>query len=673
MAKALFGFRATFALGALVLFLILIHVVTGEHIINSGSSIINVNQSAISLINISIYNNDSGNDANITGLNITLLNETVLFLSNSNGTDTNNSFSNTSNVLTWVNASAYLIGINETKYFWFNINATSIGNYNIAITRLNATGAYSTNITINVSDLAAPSITNVINRTITGSSAIINWTTNENANSIIYYGESQSNLSSSLANYSNVTSRQLTITGLKSSTRYYYNVTSCDVYNNCANSSIYNFTTSSYVVSTTFNFNEETSYVFNISINNTESSADMNITEVNITLHSNITFTASSNGTNAIGIFNSTSTILSWHNDGLVMNLSNNNFWFTASVAIPGNYSINVSVTNRYGIGVSNLSVNVNDINVPVIDGNSLSNSNPDTDSTTITWTTDENSNSTVYYDIASNPNSADDVASSNSMTTSHSVPLSGLSAGTRYYYEVRSCDVYNHCSAISNEDNYFDTDPDSDGGTGGSGTTGDTTDDFWDTPISYSSKEFSEYGSINRTLSAGERIRIKINGKTYYIGVIRVRSSSVTINVSATSTSSSSMKPIQATVTTTSPQTFDVTNDTYSDIKITLIRVVNSTHVNLNMSYVFESVNATLNTTNTTSTSVNNTSGGSNNSTILEEESEEEEPGSGKWIIILVIIVVIVLLGGGIAYFVLSGKLNNVVNKESKVKVKSP
>ena len=39
---------------------------------------------------------------------------------------------------------------------------------------------------------------------------------------------------------------------------------------------------------------------------------------------------------------------------------------------------------------------------------------------------------------------------SSTSLTTTHSIVLTGLSAGRTYYYSVTSCDVYNNCAASS-------------------------------------------------------------------------------------------------------------------------------------------------------------------------------------------------------------------------------
>ena len=58
----------------------------------------------------------------------------------------------------------------------------------------------------------------------------------------------------------------------------------------------------------------------------------------------------------------------------------------------------------------------------------------------TVTWTTNEASDSRVTYGTA--PDALNQTASNAASVTSHSVPLSGLAQGTRYYYRVHSADA---------------------------------------------------------------------------------------------------------------------------------------------------------------------------------------------------------------------------------------
>lgn len=79
--------------------------------------------------------------------------------------------------------------------------------------------------------------------------------------------------------------------------------------------------------------------------------------------------------------------------------------------------------------------------------------------SATISWTTDEDSNSTVYY------------GSTKTKTTyekDHGVSLSGLSASTTYSYTVTSCDLAGNCATSTSSSFTTTTAPDS-GSTGGS------------------------------------------------------------------------------------------------------------------------------------------------------------------------------------------------------------
>ncbi|MFC2016700.1 DUF4838 domain-containing protein, partial [Chloroflexota bacterium] len=78
------------------------------------------------------------------------------------------------------------------------------------------------------------------------------------------------------------------------------------------------------------------------------------------------------------------------------------------------------------------------------------------TDTTaTITWTTDDLSDSTVNYGLTSALGS---VESDPTSVTSHSVGLTGLSSDTTYYYTVTSCNADSYCSSSSPPDTFTTT-----------------------------------------------------------------------------------------------------------------------------------------------------------------------------------------------------------------------
>lgn len=74
--------------------------------------------------------------------------------------------------------------------------------------------------------------------------------------------------------------------------------------------------------------------------------------------------------------------------------------------------------------------------------------------SATVIWTTDEASNSWVYYGLTT---AYSDTARNESDVTGHSVALSGLAASTTYHYKVSSTDPMNNGPAYSG-DNTFTT-----------------------------------------------------------------------------------------------------------------------------------------------------------------------------------------------------------------------
>jgi beta-lactamase superfamily II metal-dependent hydrolase len=97
-------------------------------------------------------------------------------------------------------------------------------------------------------DVTPPVISAVTASSITSSSAVITWTTDEASNSVVDYGLTTS-YGSTVTNSTMVTSHSVSLTGLSASTLYHYRVKSTDAANNTATSSDYTFTTSAPPVS----------------------------------------------------------------------------------------------------------------------------------------------------------------------------------------------------------------------------------------------------------------------------------------------------------------------------------------------------------------------------------------------------------------------------------------
>lgn len=124
------------------------------------------------------------------------------------------------------------------------------------------------------------------------------------------------------------------------------------------------------ITPTSFNFPEEVSRFYNITVNNSDPTFAANITQVNITLPSSFTFTTGTNGTDApLNVFRNTTTVLSWTNStgGLVLNNTIKRFWFNATATIPGSYNITVTTSNSTGSFSTNIPVTINDTTSPII------------------------------------------------------------------------------------------------------------------------------------------------------------------------------------------------------------------------------------------------------------------------------------------------------------------
>ncbi len=149
----------------------------------------------------------------------------------------------------------------------------------------------------------------------------------------------------------------------------------------------------------------------------------------NITLYHNISNAFSANLTNNVTrSFNGTIFSLTNIPDGIYLW---NCFTMGNSTAINSSFAM------------SNFSLTI-DTTRPIF--SSIS-SSPDSTSASITWSSNELTNSTVYYgtDISTSSSSV-----SLSKVTSHSISLSSLSSSTLYYYNVTGCDYSGNCNASS-------------------------------------------------------------------------------------------------------------------------------------------------------------------------------------------------------------------------------
>jgi len=195
-----------------------------------------------------------------------------------------------------------------------------------------------------------------------------------------------------------------------------------------------------------YSVDEDVGSVYNITVNNTDTTAAANISQVNITIPGTFSFSLDSNGTNAgTHTFTNTSTVLTWDNDGLVMNLTWNHFWFTATASTPGTYNLTVTTLNATSSYETNISVTVNDTTDPssidFVSPSETDNTNLSRSNIAVNVTgTDNGVIDTIIIRLFNS--TRDQINSSSSSTSPVFINFTGLSDGV-YYFNATINDTY--------------------------------------------------------------------------------------------------------------------------------------------------------------------------------------------------------------------------------------
>lgn len=180
-------------------------------------------------------------------------------------------------------------------------------------------------------------------------------------------------------------------------------------------------------------------YAFTIATTAPTINLTLNGSFANITVGENSSFTI--NGTQLIG---DSGTILSLHINGSATHFNNGTGSLQNSTSFADRGLFNVTLrypaTQNYTAENLTLWITVEDQSVPVISGASASVTGKTT--ATVSWTTDDSANSSVTVGSSS--------FTSTTLTTSHSVAITGLSAGTTYTATIRSCNADNYCGSSS-------------------------------------------------------------------------------------------------------------------------------------------------------------------------------------------------------------------------------
>ena len=210
-----------------------------------------------------------------------------------------------------------------------------------------------------------------------------------------------------------------------------------------------------------YSINEDVGFVYNITVNNTDSLSTANITQVNITFPNTFSFLVDSNGTDAgTHTFTNTGTTLSWDNDGLVMNLTWKYFWFNLTAITPGSYNLSVATTNATGTETTNISITINDTTNPssIEFVSPTENNNAALSQSNIAINVTATDNGVIDTIVARLFNSTSDQINSGTSTTSPLfVNFTGLSDGV-YYFNATINDTYGNSNSTSTRTVTLDT-----------------------------------------------------------------------------------------------------------------------------------------------------------------------------------------------------------------------
>jgi phosphodiesterase/alkaline phosphatase D-like protein len=332
-------------------------------------------------------------------------------------------------------------------------------------------------------DITPPVISNVFASDVSGGGATISWTTDEASDSQVEYGTTTAYGASSALKTALLTSHGVSLTGLSATTLYHYRVKSRDAAGNLATSNDFAFTTTTPPDTTPpaisgISSSGVTSSVANISWATNEASDS----QVDYGISSAYELSSALN----ISLVTSHAVLLSGLSPSTVYHYRVKSRDAAGNLATSGDLTFTSAAPP--------------DTTPPVISG--ISSSGVTSSSASISWATDEASDSQVDFGASTSYGSSSPL--NTNLGTSHSLLLSGLSASTLYHYRVKSRDGAGNL-AISGDFTFTtqappDTTPPVISGVSSSGVTSNgatvswTTNEASDTQVDYGTS--TSYGS---------------------------------------------------------------------------------------------------------------------------------------------------------------------------------
>ncbi len=322
-----------------------------------------------------------------------------------------------------------------TPYYFMVSSTDQYGN--------NATSSQQTFTTLT---LPGPQITGTAVASTSDFGATVTWTTNTNSNSYVYYATSTSGFSSTAGSSafvggSSPFSHTVSLTGLTPSTTYYLYVQSTDASNNTTidnNSGLYySFTTT----------NVSTPVISSVQATNMTTSSSVITWSTNKLSNSQVLYGTVSGSYPSSTAIQDTTPMVSAHSVSVSGLAANTLYYYVVrSVDSAGNTSQSgaQSFTTHTPTGPQISSVSV---------------ASTSDFGATVTWVTDTNSDSHVYYSTTTSSFTLSSGSSNlvgGSAPYTHSVTISGLTPSSTYYFYVQSVDAYNNSSIDKNGGAYY-------------------------------------------------------------------------------------------------------------------------------------------------------------------------------------------------------------------------
>ncbi len=270
--------------------------------------------------------------------------------------------------------------------------------------------------------LVPPAISTVAAGNITGYTAIITWTTDQPSSSVVSFGTT-TEYGSSAADPALTTNHSIALADLVPGTLYYFRVTSANSHSLSSSSADSTFTTVDYPL------------ISAISMSNVAATS------------ATITWTTDQAADSLVS-YGTTTAYESTMSDPT---LTTAHSMTLANLTLGTMYHFKVSATNSFSLTSSSSDSTLTTVGYPVITGVIVS--NVTTTSATIMWTTDQASDSLVSYGTTTAYGSTTGDAT---MTTNHSISLTGLALQTEYHFTVTSTNAYGLSSTSA--DNTFTT-----------------------------------------------------------------------------------------------------------------------------------------------------------------------------------------------------------------------